>query len=48
MGRLKNSKLLNYAEIMVLGLKGQLTGKVYFPLISLVGGTGFEPVTPGL
>ena len=28
-----SQKLLNYAEIMVLGLKGKLTGKVHFPLI---------------
>ncbi len=37
---------------MVKGLKGKLTGKAQSPLEVreglLVGGTGFEPVTPGL
>jgi hypothetical protein len=43
-----SQKLLNYAEIMVLRLKGKLTGKAYFPRKFMVGGTGFEPATPGL
>jgi len=45
-----SQKLLIYAEIMVKGLKGKITVP-FFPESKrkhLGGGTGFEPVTPGL